>query len=138
MTTAATPTTAIPPKIKNHLGEEPPTNIRMTPIIHTMMVADTWGSGMIRTANSPSTAINGTKPERKLFICSTRWEIIWANTTTTANFATSVGWNSTPRLIHRFTSFFVGAMALPRNTMTISSIRIARPQMGQASLWKWW
>ena len=54
-------------------------------------VPERWGSSSMSTATTPSTSAKGTTPTAKLSIRSWFSAMMWANTSTTANLAISLG-----------------------------------------------
>ena len=56
-------------------------------------VPERWGSSNMSTATTPSTSAKGTTPTAKLSMRSWFKAMMWANTSTTANLAISLGCN---------------------------------------------
>ena len=95
MMTMAAPMAPAPPTpaSTNHRSPVPPTNMSTAPILKISTVPERWGSSSMRTATTPSTSAKGTTPTAKLPMRSWFRAMIWANTSTTANLAISLGCN---------------------------------------------
>ena len=91
---------------------------------------DRWGSSSISTATVPSTSPKGSTPTEKLFIRLAFRDMMWENTSTTANFAISLGCSvPTPGITsHRLQPLYSGM------NRTITSSTREPPSRGQASL----
>ncbi len=85
---AAAPPT---PASTNHRSPVPPTNIISPPMPKMSTVPERCGSSSISAATTPSTSAKGSTPTAKLCIRSWFSEMMWENTSTTANFAISLG-----------------------------------------------
>ena len=93
MSRMAAPMAATPPApaSTNHRRPVPPTNISTAPMPKISSVPERWGSSSMSTATTPSTSTKGTTPTAKLPMRSWLSEMICENTSTTANFAISLG-----------------------------------------------
>ena len=128
---AAAPPT---PASTNHRRPVPPTNISTAPMPRISKVPERWGSSSISAATTPSTSTKGSTPTAKLRILSWFSEMMCENTSTTANFAISLGCRvPTPgSTSHRLQPLYSGI----KSTTTSSTSEI--PSSGQANLWKMW
>ena len=135
MTTAAAMAPAPPtPASTNHRSPVPPTNISTAPMPKMSSVPERCGSSSISAATTPSTSAKGSTPTAKLCIRSWLSEMMWANTSTTANFAISLGCRvPNPGMTsHRLQPLYSGMKSTAASNISDS------PSSGHASLWKIW
>ena len=134
MTATAAATAPMPPApaSKNHRSPVPPTNISTAPMPRIRTVPERWGSSSISAATTPNTSAKGSTPTLKSFIRSWFRAMMWANTSTTANFAISLGCKvpSPGMTSHRLQPLYSGMKS------TAVSITSDSPSTGHASLWK--
>ena len=95
---------------------------------------DRCGSSSIRAATTPSTSAKGSTPTLKSFIRSWFSAMMWENTSTTANFAISLGCRvPNPGMTsHRLQPLYSGMKSTAASNISDS------PSSGHASLWKIW
>ena len=132
MMTMAAPMAPAPPTpaSTNHRSPVPPTNMSTAPMPRISTVPDRCGSSSMSTATAPSTSAKGTTPTAKLSIRLWLREMMWANTSTTANLAISLGCRvpSPGSTSQRLQPLYSGM-----NSTTTSSAS-ERASSGQASL----
>ena len=118
------------PASTNHRSPVPPTNMSTAPMPRISTVPDRCGSSSMSTATAPSTSAKGTTPTAKLSIRLWLREMMWANTSTTANLAISLGCRvpSPGSTSQRLQPLYSGM-----NSTTTSSTS-ERASSGQASL----
>ena len=122
------------PTMPNHFSPVPPTNISTAPMDKISSVPDRCGSSSISTVTTPKISPKGSTPVAKVFMRSWFSEMMWANTSTTANLAISLGWR-VPRpgsTIQRLQPLYSGM-----NSTTASSASDS-PMTGHASLCQRW
>ena len=97
-------------------------------------VPDRCGSSSISTVTAPRITIKGSTPVAKVCILSWLREMMWANTSTTANLAISLGCRvpSPGSTIHRLQPLYSGMNS------TIASNASDTPMIGHASLCQMW
>jgi len=130
---AMAPAPAMPARA-NHFKPVPPTNISTAPMPKISSVPDRCGSSSISTVTAPRITIKGSTPVAKVCILSWLREMMWANTSTTANLAISLGCKvpSPGSTIHRLQPLYSGMNS------TIASNASDTPMIGHASLCQMW